>query len=100
MPNEPKLYFNRANSLKILGQLKEAIKDYDRAVQLDSAFLSAYINRGNTYEALGDLKNASADFERVLEMDPMNNAAIVNKLGLDRLSTAGQAQSSIVTTAK
>ncbi len=98
--NEPKLYFNRANSLKAMGRLREAIKDYSYALQLDSTFLDAYINRGNAYETLGDLKNARTDFERVLDIDPMNNAAIVNKLGLDRLSNASQPYSSITTTAK
>jgi tetratricopeptide (TPR) repeat protein len=89
-PNEPKLYFNRANSLKGLGKFRDAISDYDRALDLDHMLLSAYINRGSAYEALGDLKSARADLDRVLQIDPMNNAAIIDLLEIDRLTSATQ----------
>jgi tetratricopeptide (TPR) repeat protein len=72
--------------LKAVGHLNEAIADYNRALELNNAFLSAYINRGTTYEKLGDMKDAKADFDRVLQIDPMNNAAIVNLLDVDRMT--------------
>lgn len=102
-PNEPTLYFNRGNCLRALGRMKDAIHDYDYAIALNGNFLNAYIARGNTRAADGDFKNAEADFDRVLAIDPMNNAAISNKLALEKLrenpshATLGQ---SIATTTK
>lgn len=101
-PNEPKLYFNRGKCLRAFERTKDAIADYDHAIALDGAFLSAYLARGNAYEALGNVENAKADFDRVLQIDPMNNAAIVNRLELDRLqdSAARANDSSVITTTR
>jgi tetratricopeptide (TPR) repeat protein len=84
-PNEPTLYFNRGNTLRALGRAKDAIHDYDYAIALNGKFLNAYIARGNTRAASLDFKNAEADFDRVLAIDPMNNAAIANKLAIEKL---------------
>lgn len=64
-----------------------------RALRLNHTFLSAYINRANAHEVLGDLKHAETDFDQVLQLDPMNNAAIINRLGVERLKRANQTSS-------
>jgi tetratricopeptide (TPR) repeat protein len=46
-----------------------AVKDYNRAIQLDPDMLAAYNNRGVVYTAIQEYDKAAADFDKVLELD-------------------------------
>src|SRR6266702_6218466 len=51
-------------------QYKEAIVNYDRAVQLDQNYAIAYNQRGNAYYYLKEYQKAIADYNRAIELDP------------------------------
>lgn len=60
--NNPVLYFTRANLEVLLGLYKDAIKDYDRAIQLKSDYVEAIYNRGIVYIILNNKALACDDF--------------------------------------
>jgi predicted O-linked N-acetylglucosamine transferase (SPINDLY family) len=64
------LLFNRGNTLFAMGQVTEALGDYDRSVSLASRFPPAWNNRANALRALGRLPEAIAAYGRVLALDP------------------------------
>jgi tetratricopeptide (TPR) repeat protein len=49
---------------------KGAIKDYDKAINLDKSYALAYFNRGTCYMALKETKAAMRDFNETIELDP------------------------------
>lgn len=69
--NEAIVRNNRATIYCALKQYDLAIKDYDRAIQLNpAAKYKVYYNRGNVKLELDRLEDAAADFTRVIELDP------------------------------
>ena len=63
-------YFNRANTRQLQKRYKEAIADYDRAIELDPKFAWAYAGRGLVHLLEKRQPQADADFARALEIDP------------------------------
>ncbi|HEY85645.1 MAG TPA: tetratricopeptide repeat protein [Chloroflexi bacterium] len=53
-----------------IGDLEQAIADYNKAIDLNPDYAAAYSNRGVAYYYSGDLEQAIADFERYLELAP------------------------------
>ena len=53
-----------------LHDYRNALADYDEAIQLAPDNLQCYYNRGTLRNELGDYNNALADFDKVLEIDP------------------------------
>jgi tetratricopeptide (TPR) repeat protein len=49
---------------------KGAIKDYDKAINLDRNLKDAFFNRGTCQLALKDFKAAMKDFDKTIELDP------------------------------
>jgi tetratricopeptide (TPR) repeat protein len=49
---------------------KAAIKDYDKAINLDNNLTDAFFNRGTCLLALKDFKSAMKDFDKTIELDP------------------------------
>src|SRR5579864_1038816 len=66
--NAPALY-NRANSLRRIGRLQDALADYDRALALQPGHLAALNNRGIVLEKLGRRSDALASYDRALAID-------------------------------
>ncbi len=46
LPNQPALYYNRANLFALAGQMAEAVKYYTKVTELDETFAEAWYNRG------------------------------------------------------
>ena len=63
-------YYDLGNSYHGLGDYQQAIKDFDRAIELDPQLAEAYWGRGRTYHGLGDYQQAIKDFDRAIELDP------------------------------
>jgi tetratricopeptide (TPR) repeat protein len=63
-------YSNRGAAKSALGNKKEAIADYDRAISINPKFAEAYINRGSARDDLGNKKEAIADYNRAISINP------------------------------
>ena len=53
-----------------LQDYNSAIKDYDKAIQINNNYLKAYYNRGLSYASLEDYDKAIEDFSKVIELKP------------------------------
>jgi tetratricopeptide (TPR) repeat protein len=51
-----------------MGNTKDALADYDRAIALKPDYASSYYNRGIAKSNLGDRKNAIDDFNKAAEL--------------------------------
>lgn len=81
-PDYARAYLKRSNAYRIKENYKEAIKDLNRAIELDHEYSHAYNNRGLAYTAIDDYQSAIRDFTRAIEIDPgyaeaYNNRATV-----------------------
>jgi tetratricopeptide (TPR) repeat protein len=56
-------YWGRGNTYHELGDYQQAIKDFDRAIELDPRFAEAYRCRGKTYNELGNRQQAIEDWK-------------------------------------
>ncbi len=70
-PDGAGIYENRGICYQKLGQYRQAIADYTRALELDQSMAAIlYNNRGYSYKALGKPGMAAADFTQALKLDP------------------------------
>ena len=60
------------------GTHDHAIKDFNRAIELNPNHADAYNGRGIAYRQIGKLTRAIADFDRSIELNP--NDAILTML--------------------
>ena len=64
-------YLNRGNTFIFKRDFRQALDDYNRAIELGTKDAhAAYYNRGLAYEALSDLDNAYADFVQATFIRP------------------------------
>jgi tetratricopeptide (TPR) repeat protein len=61
---------HRGVSLKLRGDLENAIKDYSQAIRLNPNYAAAYNNRGTAYRGLNDFPNAIADYSDSIQINP------------------------------
>lgn len=65
------LYWNRGNARVRLDRYREAVADYDRAIELNWRFAYAYFARGLIYQyALRQRRQAVRDFRTAYELQP------------------------------
>jgi tetratricopeptide (TPR) repeat protein/S1-C subfamily serine protease len=72
-------YNNRGNAKFALGDKKEAIADYDRAIAINPKDAKAYYNRGAAKFVLGDKKEAITDYDRAIAINPKDAKAYSNR---------------------
>jgi tetratricopeptide (TPR) repeat protein len=65
----PDAYYFKGEALRLMGEIAEAIKAYDRAVQLDNDFAPAFLGRGIALLSR-NTDAAIEDFLRALDRDP------------------------------
>ncbi|WP_437230453.1 tetratricopeptide repeat protein [Planctomicrobium sp. SH661] len=75
-PTNPLVYNNRGMYLQSQGRTKEALADFDKAIQLDPKLIPSYINRGFTLLEAGDPAGAEAALTQALTVDPSQLGAI------------------------
>lgn len=83
LPNERRavLLSDRGVAHARLQKPKEAIEDYNRAIQLYPEYAAIYNNRGNVLLGLGAVREAMKDFDRALVLSPGYAAAYSNRAG-------------------
>ncbi len=69
-PKSPKGYFIRGEVYSAQRKHQEAIKDYNRAYELDNKFLEAINQRGGEQFKLGKVKESIEDFDAFLKEHP------------------------------
>ncbi|KAK4537896.1 hypothetical protein CDCA_CDCA14G3921 [Cyanidium caldarium] len=69
-PRDPIPLSNRAAAYIKLGALPSAIKDVDRALELDPKFVRAYARKGQAHFAMKEYHRALDAYEKGLEVDP------------------------------
>ena len=67
-------YQNLSDSESFKGE-EEAIRDYNKAIELDPNNVDAYGNRGDAYVKLGKYEEAIRDYNKAIELDPKSKWA-------------------------
>ena len=78
-PNVPDYYINRALIRYHKKRLREAMDDYDSAINVDSQNFLAHYNRGLLRAQVGEDNKAIEDFDFVLKTEPDNLLALFNR---------------------
>jgi tetratricopeptide (TPR) repeat protein len=83
LPNERRavLHTDRGVAYARLQNPKEAIEDFNRAIQLYPEYAAIYNNRGNVLLGIGAVREAMKDFDRALVLAPGYAAAYSNRAG-------------------
>ena len=76
-----------------MGDTKNAIGDFSRALEIDSKHPKAYHLRGLAHEMAGDNDRALKDFDRAIDIDPEYGAAFYSRATL--LTKMGQEESAL-----
>ena len=63
------------------GALEKAIREFDKAIEIDQAMAETYNNRGAIYIRLDRYQQALQDFDKSIELDP-GIAEVFNNRGL------------------
>jgi tetratricopeptide (TPR) repeat protein len=76
---EPDVYTYNAHASIVgsLGRWEDAIKEYDRAIDLAPDYAETFFNRGYAYKVLGQTERSIADFERFLSFERQWNEDLV-----------------------
>ena len=69
-PNNLSAYHTRAIAKIALGNIKEAINDFNALIRMNPGFAKYYYERAQAKESLGQKEAAKADFEKAKELDP------------------------------
>ena len=63
-------YFRRGNVFLIMDDLNQAIRDFDKAIQLNPDFSKAYSARGIAYLQRQDWEHAIRDLDHAIQITP------------------------------
>jgi len=70
----------KGNGYYIIERYENAIKYYNKAIQLKANSSNAYVNRGLVKRSLGNYKSALADYNRAIKLNP-KSASAYNNIG-------------------
>ena len=76
------VYYNRGLSYFNLKKYEEAIKDFDKVIELSPDKSNAYYNRGHSKSYLGQYEEGIKDFKKVLEFNE-DDAEAIYYIGLE-----------------
>lgn len=63
-------YFNRGKRYMEVGDYDKAIRDFSRAIELESKYVFAYTERGLAWEMKGFHEKALADYDKAVSINP------------------------------
>lgn len=78
-PRNPTLYSNRAAAYSKLGELPMAIKDCEKAIEIDPKFVKAYTRKAYCHYMMKEYYKAQDCYREALKYDP-NNAESIDGL--------------------
>jgi lipoprotein NlpI len=73
---------NRGNAYTAKGEYDLAVKDYDRAIQLNPSYPKPINNRGVAYEKIGEFDRAMEDFSQAIKIDPNYAGPFANRAAI------------------
>lgn len=82
-PNEYVYYVNRARYLGQKEQFADAMRDIERALELDSNQAVVYFERGEIYWKKQEVKLAYESYKKSIEKDPQYADGIIKKASID-----------------
>lgn len=65
-----KAYYNSATAKAAFNKHNEAIKDFDKALEIDPEYYAVYVNRGNSKLAINDMEGALKDLNFAIKKIP------------------------------
>jgi tetratricopeptide (TPR) repeat protein len=68
-------HFNKAEELFSRGKYREAVPEYEKALEYDPTFAKALVYLGDCYSALGDSEKAIECYEGAIKLDPKDRQA-------------------------
>jgi tetratricopeptide (TPR) repeat protein len=71
-------YNNRGSLYKILKKYEAALKDFNRAIEINPSYAHGYSGRGLCYKQLGRLEEAKADLDTALKLVPGSLLFLLN----------------------
>ena len=69
-PSSPNTHNNMGDVYSRHQDFENAIKEFSRAIEINSRYADAYHNRGVAYQNIGDFARAMKDFETALDINP------------------------------
>lgn len=86
IPQEPTVYFLKGTLLVSGGKYEEALKEFDKAIEINPNYAEAYNNKGLALFKLGRFKDAIKEIDKAIKLNPNNSAFSDNKDMVIRLS--------------
>jgi uncharacterized protein (TIGR02145 family) len=81
-PNFVEAYLVRGEVCAQIGNLEEALDDFEKAIELDPKASQPYSHRGLLYAKSGDIDKAIDDFSTAIELDVSNAMAYSNRANM------------------
>jgi len=82
-------FSNRGVIHMAMEELKEAYRDYNRAIEIDPLLGEAYINRGNLWFAVQKFEEAVKDYDKALELGAAKSFVALLNRGLAHENLGG-----------
>ncbi len=82
-------YFSRGNFKKRVKNYKDALSDFNKAIELYPSFAEAYFKRGNIKNLIEDFEGAILDYNKAIELNP-NLAEAYHNRGLTKFKSGDE----------
>jgi len=95
-PGDKVPYTNRATAYIKLGAIPDAIRDCDKAIELDNKYVKAYIKKAHAHNLARDHLKALETYQKALDLDP-SNQEIENGINnvMEKIGQGGQDEETV-----